>query len=143
MREEGEAGCWSRLQRVAHEVAIEIEQRRKVRREERRADLMLAHRRLEADAHGRAAAAAEECFRSLLAAAGRSGGAAAAARCCAAATGGGLAVTVRVGRAEPAAALPVEQLQALAVEQHFKLFARHRAETCRRHVVAEDWRHGH
>ena len=50
------------LQRVAHEVLIEVEQRREVGREERRADRVRPGRGLEAHAHRRAAAAAEERF---------------------------------------------------------------------------------
>src|SRR5262245_4216244 len=38
MREERETGSGTRLQRIAHEMLIEVEQRRVVRCEERRAD---------------------------------------------------------------------------------------------------------
>ena len=150
VREEREARRRSRLQRVAHEMLIEIEHRREVRRREGCADQVRARRRVEAHAHRRAAAAAEECFRTLLAAAGRAGsraacadGAASAPRRSATAlrTRCAIAVTVRLRRAETAAANPVDQPQPLAIEQDLELLAGHGPESGRRHVVAEDRRH--
>src|SRR5207248_2368434 len=112
-----------------------------VRRQEGRADLVRSGRDLDARAHRRPAAAAEECLGSLLpagrgrrtapASAGRSGTAPSAR------LSRGAAATI-AGRAEAAAALPVDELHALAVEQNLELLARHRSETGRRHVVAED-----
>ena len=147
VREEREAGRRTGLDRVAHEVLVEIEQRRVVRGQEGRAKHVRTRGRREAHPHGRAAAATEEGFRPLLTTAGWSHptpasawwrGATAASR---GLSGGAAAIGFR--RAEPPAPLPIHQLEPFAVEQNLELLARHRPESGRRHVVAENRRHGH
>ena len=130
VREERVARRWTGLDRRAHEVLVEIQQRREVRRQERGANQVCARRGLEPDAHRRPAAAAEERFRAgLTTATDRAGGTRTAAAIAA------------VGWLVATTALPVDQRQFLTVEQHRQPFARHRAKPGRRHVVAEDGRH--
>ncbi len=132
MREERVAGGRAGLHSRAHEVLVEIQQRREVRRQEGRADRVRPGCGLEANAHRRAAAAAEEGLRSgLTAAADWPGGPPRATTTVAA-----------IGRLVASAALPVDQRELFAVEQHREPFAGHRSEAGRRHVVAEDRRHG-
>src|SRR5262245_4378985 len=124
MREEGEARCRPGLHGVAHEVAIEIEHRREVRREECCADPMRSRRRREAGAHRRAAAAAEERFGALLSTGRRraaAGGPAPARGSAPALPRRALASAVRLRRAETTAALPVDERLTLAVEQYLEL----------------------
>ena len=121
VREEREAGRRTGLQRVAHEVLIEIEQRREVRLQERRAEHVLAGRRLHPHLHSVAAEIARRLCPRLPAATWR-----------AAAIG-------RRGQRPPPCQSSI--CEALAVEQDFELLARHRTESGRRHVVAEDRRH--
>ena len=143
MREERETRRRSGLHRVAHEVLIEVEHRREVRRRERGPDHVRAGGGLETRTHRRAAAAAEERFRPLLSTARRSAAATTRSAPYARRRRSALATAVGRRRTEPAAALPVDQLQALAVEQDFELLARYGSEAGRRHVVAENRRHRH
>src|SRR5439155_8298069 len=88
--------------------------------------------------------APEERFRTLLTTRRRSrrGAASATAACSRAASAlAALAAAVVCRRAKSAAALPIQQLEPLAVEQDFELLARHGSESGRRHVVAENRRH--
>ena len=140
VREEREPGRGTGLERVAHEVLIEIEHRREIRLRERGADHVRS--RGGGEPHGH--------FRDLVAQ--RERASSARAGCSAAGPGSASALSGRCARrtaaiglrsTEAPAALPVQQLHACAVEQDLELFARDRAESRRRHVVAENRRDGH
>src|SRR2546426_2016496 len=108
-----------RLQGVAREVLVEVEDWGKIGLQERHADHMRSGRRLETDRHFRNGVAVD-----------RSRG-----------LHGRLltACFPTIGRrhAKSTTTLPVEQVQAFAVEQHVELLARNRTETGWRHVVPE------
>ena len=118
VREEGVARRRTGLQRGADELLVEVEHRRKVGLEERRAERVQTGRRLEADDH----LAGADLTR--LAAVHGAGPLTAADRC-----------------VLTAAAFPIEELEPLAVQAHFETLAGNRPETGRRHVVAENRRH--
>src|SRR5215475_16165478 len=122
MWEEGEARRRSCLQRVALKMLIEVKHRREVRLREGHAHGVQSGRRFELDGHLRNLAALREVLWRR-----RWRRAAASA----------------VGRrdAEAPASLPIEDAQALTVEQNLELLAGNRSEAGWRHVVAKDRRH--
>ena len=162
MRKKGIARRRSSLNRVAHEVLVVIEERRKVRREIGDSQFVRARGGLDRDAHSAASTtiAASALASSRLAVALNT---AAASTTATSASGSprcsGGAITISGGtcscattavstastavRASSTASLPIQHLDAFAVEKHFKLFAVNGAEAGRRHVVAKDRRDRH
>ena len=125
VREERIARRRSGLDGGSREMPIQVENRRQIGLQEGDAHAVQSRRRLEADTHRRTAAAAEKCLRTGLSASSRR-----------------LPATAAIGRRRPASALPIHQLQPLAIQDDVESLARNRTEAGRRHVVAENRRHG-
>src|SRR5262249_7839370 len=106
------------LNGVAHEVLIEIEHRSEIGLEESHTQHVLAGLRRDPELHS--ASAEIEATLSAL--------------------DGSNLTSAAVGCRGTSATLPIEHLEAFAIQQNFQLFAGNGTETGRRHVIAENRR---
>jgi hypothetical protein len=164
VRKERKARRWTCLDGVTHEVFVVVEKRSEICCEKSHTELMRTGRSLETDPHTSAGASISST--TLATATGSSGRGTTASATIAAAltsTGSGPGTTRSSGTgpcrttaisspaigaapasaavvtaATPAAALPVDQLNPLTIEQHFNLLAFHRPKSRWRHVVSKD-----